>query len=394
MRRRSVIGAVVAAVGTTVIGTSHGFPAQAATVSTMDSTATIATVARPNVQCGDTVVADLVLIVDLVCPGDGLVVGADDVTLDLGGHTITGAGTGTGIAVTGRSGVTVRNGTIAGFRTGSPPLEEAGVVADNAPHVTFSGVTTQNASVAILSSDDAVVTGARFGSAFDTNFSERVTLTGNRFTGPWTRLANGSLHRVTGNTFDDSDLVFIESASSQTRDNTFADSRVVVGVVAMAHVIAHNRFTGAGSGIAMADATSSATITRNRFKGSLVGVRAKLPFSFTGTVIGDNTFLNAGAAGVLLDSGAAGGTGPLDISGNTVIGSGHQSGGMTDSAGNTVNDGIHIHAPSPGATITIASNHTENSADFGIEAAPGTVIDGGGNTSDGDPSGCLGVTCT
>ncbi|MGB3442607.1 MAG: right-handed parallel beta-helix repeat-containing protein [Actinophytocola sp.] len=372
-RARTLTGAVVVAAWMTVSGT-----------------ATTA-VAAPNIHCGDTIFADLVANADLTCLGDGLAIGADDVTLDLGGHTIAGSGTGTGLAVTGRSGVTVRNGTIADFSTGSPPLGQAGVVADNAPNFTFHHVTTHNTSVAILSSDDAVVTGATVGGAFDTNFSERVSLTGNRFAGTWTRLANGSQHTITGNAFDDSDLVFIESASSQTRDNIFVDARVVVGVVAMAHTIAHNVFTGAGSGVSMADASSSATVTGNIFQGSLIGVRPKLPYAFAATVIGHNTFLDAGAAGVLLDGGG-GGTGPLDIRGNTVIGSGHQSGGMTDGAGNTVNDGIHINAPS-GSNITITGNHTANSEDFGIEATPGTVIDGGGNTSTGDPNGCLGVTC-
>jgi parallel beta-helix repeat protein len=42
-------------------------------------------------QCGDVVTQDTTLSTDLVdCPGDGLVIGADDVKLDLNGHTIDG----------------------------------------------------------------------------------------------------------------------------------------------------------------------------------------------------------------------------------------------------------------------------------------------------------------
>jgi hypothetical protein len=41
--------------------------------------------------CGDTVTQDTTLTADLLdCPGDGLVIGADGITLDLGGHTIGG----------------------------------------------------------------------------------------------------------------------------------------------------------------------------------------------------------------------------------------------------------------------------------------------------------------
>jgi hypothetical protein len=351
---------------------------------------TTITVAEPNIHCGDTISVDLVANVDLNCPGDGLVVGADDVTLDLGGHTITGTGTGVGLTVANQSNVTVRNGTIADFQTGSAPPDQSGVVANNAQNVTFSDVTVQNSSVAVLSSNDAVVTGATINGPFDANFSERVSLTDNQFGGAVVRFANGSQHTVTDNTFTGGDLVFLESAASQTRNNTFSGGRVVVGIVAFGHTIADNVFTGVNSGVRMADATSTATVTGNRFDGSLVGVRATLPGAPGATVVSGNTFVNTGAAGVLLDSTGASGT--LEISDNTVTGSGHQSGGMTDRAGNPVDDGIHVNAP-VGSAVTIAANHTENSADFGIEAVPGSVIDGGGNTSTGDPHGCLGVTC-
>ena len=43
------------------------------------------------VHCGDVITQDTKLGNDLVdCPADGLVIGADDVTLDLHGHTIDG----------------------------------------------------------------------------------------------------------------------------------------------------------------------------------------------------------------------------------------------------------------------------------------------------------------
>ena len=46
-----------------------------------------------HVSCGDTITADTTLDNDLVdCPNNGIVIGADDVTLDLNGHTIDGDG--------------------------------------------------------------------------------------------------------------------------------------------------------------------------------------------------------------------------------------------------------------------------------------------------------------
>jgi hypothetical protein len=45
-----------------------------------------------HVSCGDTITADTTLDSDLVdCPSNGIVIGADDITLDLNGHTIDGA---------------------------------------------------------------------------------------------------------------------------------------------------------------------------------------------------------------------------------------------------------------------------------------------------------------
>ena len=48
-----------------------------------------------HVNCGDVITQDTTLDSDLLnCPGDGLVIGADGVTVDLAGHTIDGTGGG------------------------------------------------------------------------------------------------------------------------------------------------------------------------------------------------------------------------------------------------------------------------------------------------------------
>lgn len=77
--------------------------------------------AADELACGDVVMSSTVLTADLVCgPGDGLVIGADGVVLDLDGHSITGpgaygAGAGAGVRIGQRTGVTVTNGEIAGY---------------------------------------------------------------------------------------------------------------------------------------------------------------------------------------------------------------------------------------------------------------------------------------
>lgn len=78
--------------------------------------------ATPAVTCGQVVTADLTLKQDLDCSAGGnggLVVGADDITIDLDGHTITGAGAldgYEGIENEGYDHVTIKNGTIERFK--------------------------------------------------------------------------------------------------------------------------------------------------------------------------------------------------------------------------------------------------------------------------------------
>jgi parallel beta-helix repeat protein len=77
--------------------------------------------AQAGLGCGSLVIQDTVLTHDIgPCPGDGLVIGADGVTLDFNGHTITGTGGGAGVrtSLSAGGGSTVMGGSIQGFSTG------------------------------------------------------------------------------------------------------------------------------------------------------------------------------------------------------------------------------------------------------------------------------------
>ena len=78
--------------------------------------------AATHVQCGDVITEDTVLDSDLTCGGTGLIVAADDVTLDLAGHTIAGPGSAeVGISVVLSEAIPaadrarIQNGTIRNF---------------------------------------------------------------------------------------------------------------------------------------------------------------------------------------------------------------------------------------------------------------------------------------
>ena len=84
-----------------------------------------------DVSCGDVIAADTTLDGDLVdCPDNGVVIGADDITLDLNGHTIDGdaapaAGCDPqtefcdiGLLNDGHDGVTIKHGSVRQFDYG------------------------------------------------------------------------------------------------------------------------------------------------------------------------------------------------------------------------------------------------------------------------------------
>lgn len=103
-RRAATASAVALLLGSTLIAA----PAEAAP--------------RP-VKCGTVITADALLTANVgPCPSDGLIIGADNITLDLGGFAVAGrpnrTGDGLGIALPSRTGVTVRNGRVTDFDAG------------------------------------------------------------------------------------------------------------------------------------------------------------------------------------------------------------------------------------------------------------------------------------
>lgn len=113
-----------------------------------------------HLACGATITTSTVLDSDIgPCPTGGLIVGADNVVLDLNGHRVFGrTGTfidGFGIYIKGRTGVTVRNGTVSDFdggvviEGGERNAVEFVTARDN---IGRAGVSLAGEGIAILSS--------------------------------------------------------------------------------------------------------------------------------------------------------------------------------------------------------------------------------------------------
>jgi parallel beta-helix repeat protein len=98
-----------------------------------------------DLACGALVTEDTVLTHDLLGCDEGVTIAAPNVLLDLGGHSIAGRGTGTGVRVD-AEGATVRNGSVSGFGIGLAG-SSAGLTLDgSAIHHNGTGLLLQGRS--------------------------------------------------------------------------------------------------------------------------------------------------------------------------------------------------------------------------------------------------------
>jgi parallel beta-helix repeat protein len=294
----------------------------------------------PLPACGDSITTDVVLSADLHCPsGNGLVVEADDVTVDLGGHRLTGSITGTGVSGSGVDGMTVRNGTIGGFASG----------------VTSRGgadATVEQLTIELLANENSN------GVALAGTTSSRVT--GNRLEGGGVAIlvvvdpvsgdgADGN--RIEGNVIESSEEGILIDQS---------DDNVVVGNTSRRHA----------AGIVLATESRSNHVVGNDTSLGLTGIYVDNTAN-ADNHIERNTSNENTSAGIFIDLGQS----------QTTLAE-----NRTD--GNDV--GIRVRS----VATTITRNEANDNTQLGIDAVAG-VIDGGGNRAagNGDPRQCVGVVC-
>jgi large repetitive protein len=98
--------------------------------------------------CGATIVTDLKLDHDVACSGNGLIIGADGIRIDLNGYTLSGSRAGVGIGVTGRREITIWGGTVTNF---APAIRVNSSTDVDIKHINFAnnteGIDFQGGSV-------------------------------------------------------------------------------------------------------------------------------------------------------------------------------------------------------------------------------------------------------
>jgi nitrous oxidase accessory protein NosD len=286
-----------------------------------------------TVHCGQVITKSIRVANNLSgCPGDGLVVGAPGVTIDLSGRTLRGSRSesSAGVRDEFHNGLTVRNGTLRDFGT--------------AVHVFLA----ESIRVDRVTSIDSA-TGFFFTEV------DRATVTHSRATGG-----------LVGVTFG------LATTNSRVSDFRTDAERfgVFFAVISNSNVLERSRIEGAEVGIRVNESdlnTIRANTVRDSDYGALLDAGS-----------GPNTLLRNDIRDSRVDGIFANEVFDLDLRENRVTGSG--------------GDGIAITEPAQNSTLTANRSYDNGLLGMRVE---GTVIDGGGNRAarNGDPRQCVGVSC-
>lgn len=287
-----------------------------------------------TLHCGDVVTHSVKLAADVTCPDDnspGLVVGANGITIDLGGHVVrTSISHSTQIGIdnsAGHDGVTIRNGTVMTFDTTILLLGASrNRIKDVGAFAFGTGISVTGGSRNLIRGSDA----DSRGNGIEVSGSPRTTV----------------LHNQLGSAFGaplivDSDRVAIER-------NTFPPGPGLQ--VSGDHNLVLKNSTG---NIEVASGTGN-IVERN----SIVNA----PPLAVGAPFVDGLLVSAAAT-------------------NTAI--------LHNTASGWDNDGIHVQSPS----ALIVGNAAGGNGNYGIEAVPGVVSTGNHASGNGNPAQCLNVTC-
>jgi len=373
-----------------------------------------------HIDCGATLMTSVILDGDLTdCPADGLIVGADNITIDLNGHTIDGPGTDDfrwdGVDNgAGHDRVTVKNGTIQDFGGDGVYIDNGGmanglenlVLADNgigseviaSQTNSIQGATIEENhafgivvgesshtriqnSVIAQNEADGILARNSSENVFDKNYIDAGAF------GTGMQVLGGSGNKITQNVITTSahsfDGIFFASDAGVISKNDvhgFVDAAVFIsgGEGQGGTRIEKNSVHDNGLGV---------LVRGNPFFCCLTGLVISKNVVFDNEVVGigvrdvaeasvDSNFVHDNGLGVGVKNSIG-----VEATGSEVVA--NRSNGNAD-------DGIQVLVP--GTTIT--GNSANFNANYGIQAVVGAV-DGGHNMArgNGNPAQCLNVSC-
>jgi parallel beta-helix repeat protein len=359
----------------------------------------------PQPSCGETITVDTKLAKDLVdCPNNGIVIGADNITLDLNGHVIDGDGAefadcppdeacDIGVLDFDHRGVTIKGGEVREFTFG------ALVVGASDSHLTrlvlrnhfFSGLLVAESSRSevdgLTVSGNGLTTDQAGVDIFD---SDHLTLARNAV------FANGDIGFFVSGLDDglfeensvadhpETGILLDHGNRNEFSRNRFSNNVDGIVVSGDANTVTGNRLSGpsecpeeCGFGISLEGGTGNVIEGNTVLRFHQAGIRAASYEEFggpptVGSTIRGNLVRGPAVDGLLVESTAF----DTLLEGNIAIGAG--------------DDGIDVD----NAAATLTRNLAVRNGDLGIEAVAG-VTDGGGNhaAANGNPAQCTNVVC-
>ena len=345
-----------------------------------------------HLRCGDTVTTDTTLDSDLVdCPNNGIVVGADGITVDLNGHRIDGDGTefadcprrqicDGGVVNDGHDRVTVKDGSVREFAVG----------------VVAFGV--RNQEVVSVSSSKNDFFGAVFGGSSNSevrngSFSHNIAPEGDGI-----GLFDSDHIKVAGNSIKDNPGpgIHVDASDNLIKRNRLAQNGPSILIDGDDNEVRHNRVVeGGGILVGLGDDN---LIVANRVARAddALGVE-----NGRGNLVARNAVIDAGGYGIRLGIGNPSiGGGHNVVRRNLVKRSADDGFRVFAKDGHSVlRRNVAIRAGDDGfairnRTTKVVGNRAVRSADLGFAAVAG-VIDGGGNVArhNGDERQCRHIAC-
>jgi parallel beta-helix repeat protein len=348
------------------------------------SAAAPAAQAQP-VSCGQVITADTTLEADLTCWNEtALFIGAPGITLDLGGHTVSGQAT---IHNEGHDDVTIQNGRLVD--DGSEGMVLTGVTGNVVRNLSASGLL---GGITLVDSDENRVVNNRVAGVFLslTGGSDRNVVARNVATGYESGIGifDSSGNRVRNNiswTDEDAPFALIRAHRNVVRDNTlvsgFSYSEALVPVIGgNGNRIIGNHIVSSGvrrgSGITL-EGSNRTLIEANQIEGTPLGVH-----------------IRSGLANELRSNVAVGTPPDVDFPGSRdgfLVGPAARRTLVSDnSASDFANNGFSLY----GAETQAGGNSATDNGAWGIDALS-SVIDLGGNSASGNGASaqCRNITC-
>jgi parallel beta-helix repeat protein len=351
-----------------------------------------------QVSCGDTITADTTLDRDLIdCPNNGILIGADGVTLDLNGHVIDGDGTptagcdlevefcDTGVANDGHDGVTVMHGSVRELALGVSVVEGARhnrVLGISSSENFFFGIVVVNSARSLVRGSSGNRNLAPEGDGMGVFFSHHIRILHNSFRrngGPGIHVADSTDNVIKGNVFSrNPDIpVLIEGSDHNRvrRNRLVRNGEGIIVAPGNRNVIARNRILRGGYGIAVEKGRGNLVAHNLVAHARGAGIRLGLERPLIGgrhNTVRRNLVRASGDDGFLVNK----------KDGHSLL--------RRNRARHNGGDGFDVQS----RTTKLTGNSAVRNADLGIQAVP-RVIDGGGNraSGNGDARECVIVRC-